>query len=449
MRQPCPHCDSFDTIKKAKRKNVQRFWCKNPACHKNFSVPYSEIITEDETAKERSKFYEDGNGAVVVLYTLEVPKTLDDLLRICKVDTKVWKVDKYKVNSWTTSMKSGDPGKVICTPNYQVTAWLIRKIPVKSEWPVIKPVRVAKPITRANTGEYCKKLKKALIVPDAQIGYRRDIISGRLDPFHDRSCLNVLTILAKEVSFDIIIFLGDLLDLPNWTDKFLRSPDFYFTTQPALEELHWWLQGFAKLCPEIHYIEGNHEARLEKAIIRNTIEAYGLRPANHPNAPGAMSIEGLLGLEELGIKYHGDYPNGEVWINDNLRASHWDVARKGSGDSAKAVLRDARNSEIGGHTHRLEIVHKTTHPKKGPVTYMAASCGTVARIDGVVPAKGGRHNWQQGFAAVDFNDDGFYQTQLYSINQGRVLFGGKIYDGNKDIKKIVDEISNSTGWDYR
>jgi len=50
---------------------------------------------------------------------------------------------------------------------------------------------------------------------------------------------------------------------------------------------------------------------------------------------------------------------------------------------------------------------------------------------------------------VDFSDEGFYQTQLYSINQGRVLFGGKIYDGNKNIKKIVDEISSSTGWDYR
>lgn len=75
-----------------------------------------------------------------------------------------------------------------------------------------------------------------------------------------------------------------------------------------------------------------------------------------------------------------------MWVNDNLLISHGERARSEGGDTAKSILRDARYSEIYGHIHRIELIHKTVHPRYGAVSYLAHCPGTLARIDGRVPA---------------------------------------------------------------
>jgi predicted phosphodiesterase len=49
-------------------------------------------------------------------------KTLDDLIRVCKIDTSVWNVDRYVVNKWEVG--SQVDGQIIVEPLFQIKAWL-------------------------------------------------------------------------------------------------------------------------------------------------------------------------------------------------------------------------------------------------------------------------------------------------------------------------------------
>jgi hypothetical protein len=232
-----------------------------------------------------------------------------------------------------------------------------------------------------------------------------------------------------------------MLDLPEWSDKFLVSPEFFFTTQPAINELYWWTKEFRQHCNKMIYIEGNHELRMSKAISKNIVAAYNLKPANEPKKL-QMTIPTLLALDDLDVEYCGPYPAGEYWLNDNLRISHGTVARKGNADTVKAILAQARNSEIVGHIHRHEMAQKTVHPRQGIRTYVAYSPGTVARIESnIVPAFSPRNDWQQGFAIVNYQDgNGLFQIIPHSIHNGITLHNGCEI---KSRKPIINKLKKS------
>mgnify|MGYP003113800044 CR=1 FL=1 len=397
------------------------------------SYPHSSdgFDMEDNAGKKTGENFEViGNYAVLDYRGEENPKTLDELLKSCDVDTNIWKVDRYVVNKWETAMKTNDA--IVHRPLFQVKAWLVRIKPVEVEFPHVVPIA---PINFKKPKEKPKKLnkfKKALIIPDAQFGFRKDINTGILDPFHDRKALDCVLQVAELEKPDTIIYLGDMLDLPEWSDKFLVSPEFFFTTQPAINELHWWTKEFRQHCDKMIYIEGNHELRMSKAIARNIIAAYNLKPANEPKKI-QMTISTLLALDDLDVEYCGPYPAGEYWLNDNLRVSHGTIARKGNADTVKAILAQARNSEIVGHIHRHEMAQKTVHPRKGIRTYVAYSPGTIARIEpNIVPAFSARNDWQQGFAIVNYQDkNGLFQIVPHSIHNGVTLYNGEVLKARK------------------
>jgi len=382
--------------------------------------------------KKGENFEVIGNYAILDYRGERNPKTLDELLKSCDVDTDIWAVDRYVVNKWETAMKTNDA--IVHRPLFQVKAWLVRIKPVEVEFPHVKPIAATnfkKPkLARSSDTKY----KKALIIPDAQFGFRRSFDTGALDPFHDRYALDCVLQVAEKEKPDIIIYLGDMLDLPEWSDKFLVSPEFFFTTQPAINELHWWTKEFRQHCNKMIYIEGNHELRMSKAISKNIIAAYNLKPANQPKKL-QMTIPTLLALDDLGVEYLGPYPAGEYWLNDNLRISHGTLARKGNADTVKAILAQARNSEIVGHIHRHEMAQKTVHPRQGIRTYVAYSPGTVARIESnIVPAFSPRNDWQQGFAIVNYQDgNGLFQIIPHSIHNGVTLYNGSEVQARKPI----------------
>jgi len=390
---------------------------------------------EDQLDGKKNKNFEViGNYAVLDYRGEKNPKTLDELLRSCDVDTDIWKVDRYVVNKWETAMKTSDA--IVHRPLFQVKAWLVRIKPIEVEFPHITPIAPIKFKKINKKRKLSKKFKKALIVPDAQFGFRKNLDTGKLDPFHDRNALDCVLQVAELEKPDTIIYLGDMLDLPEWSDKFLISPEFFFTTQPAINELHWWTKEFRKHCNKMIYLEGNHELRMSKAISKNIIAAYNLKPANEPKKI-QMTIPTLLALDSLDVEYKGPYPAGEYWLNDNLRVSHGTLARKGNADTVKAILAQARNSEIVGHIHRHEMAQKTVHPRKGIRTYVAYSPGTVARIEpNIVPAFSARNDWQQGFAIVNYQGgNGLFQILPHSIHNGVTLYNGNELSSRKSLIK--------------
>ena len=420
----CPKCGSEKFKKNGKRGGYQRYKCNS--CNREWSDSNgNEPLKNFDT----SSYVEELNYSYVTdnVVTGEAP-TLEDLLNKFNIDEEIWKVTNFKVNQWDVSAKEEVDGKIFWNThtNYQANASLVRKKPVKCDFPTVQGANVSK--LKFNVSIPKRKLKTDIILPDSQCGFKRDLQTNELTPLHDLRSISIATEIIKDVRPDRIIMLGDMLDLPDWSTHYVRSPEFYFTTQPSLDWLASWIAEIRPYCNEMVYIEGNHEKRMIDSIIQNTIQAYGIKPANEPDSPPIMSVPYMLGLHKMDVEYIGNYPHGEFYINDNLVCIHGNKVGAKSGQSVMKMLDSPRISVIQGHVHRLEMGHKTVWTHGNPKIYQAISCGTLARIDGIVPGGGTRYNWQQGFGIVDYDKERF-QIDTIGIYDGKAIFRGKQYDG--------------------
>ena len=91
---------------------------------------------------------------------------------------------------------------VILTPSWETgPAWpVVQPAPPQ----VIRPLKASKP-SRAE--------KLAVILPDPQIGYRRDDETGELDPFHDEQAISLAMQVVRDLQPDKVVNIGDTLDL--------------------------------------------------------------------------------------------------------------------------------------------------------------------------------------------------------------------------------------------
>jgi hypothetical protein len=382
--------------------------------------------------------------------------TLNDALIIAKVDLNIWEVEKWEFNKWEVGRKDKkvdmvinngistgtvkDTGKIYVEPLYKINIKLIRKQPIKQKFPCISPVKV----NIDNKIEYEKprrQLKRAFLIADSHFGFNKNLFTNELDPYHDRKCLDIACQLIEKTQPETVILLGDMIDLSEWSDKFIKKPEFYFTTQPALNELAWWLGRIRSLVPdsEIVYLEGNHEYRILKYIYNNVLNAYGLQKANQEHNKSILSIPYLLGLDDLNIKYFSGYPDNEFWLNKNLKLIHGNVVSSGSGATVKKIIQDTRSSVGTGHTHRIEKTGKTVFYNNEIINYTVFTPGCTCRIDGVVPAKNSKVNWQQGLGHLYYNEDDF-QVNIIQITNGSAIFEGDFYIGEERKELIEKEI---------
>lgn len=352
--------------------------------HHEFSVQNDELI-EEETSVANIGL----NEGTIVAKSKE-PITQEELLKKFNIDKDIWSIDDCIMNLVN---KDGD------NDSYSMRIKIRKKDANLIE--KLSPIKINCNFqTSKKRNSDNKGLRTALIIPDSQNGYKRDFETGHLEPFHDRLAWDLCVQLAEHIQPDDIIILGDMLDLPEWSDKFVRSPEFVLITQPSIVELSWWLSKLRKAAPDsiINYIEGNHEQRLLRAININLPYAFNLIAVGDSNP--ALSIPNLLDLDTLNIEYLGNYPKDIVWLNNNLACIHGDIARTRSGATAKVLAGDLRYSVIYGHIHRQEMVSETKNSYEGPKSNKAFSPGSICRIDGIVPP-GKILNWQQGTCVVN------------------------------------------------
>lgn len=354
----------------------------------------------------------------------------------------IGKIDKVRINEREISNKVKDAyGNDQIVKDAITTTQLVITPSWDSgpEWPVVqqaKPTKVTAPKTPAKKST--DGWQTAVILPDPQIGYRQ--FPEGLDPFHDEKALQLALQVIRSVKPDRIINLGDFLDLPNF-GTYEQEPAFSQTTQETLDRGHLFLAEQRAAAPgaDIELIEGNHDRRLQKMILKNAMTAFGLRRAGDPpEAWPVMSVPYLLRLEELDIKYVEGYPAGITWLNENLACIHGFKVRS-NGSTAAAVVDDERVSVIHGHIHRIEEQHKTRRTASGPKFSFAASPGCLCRVDGAVPSaksstdSTGRpvnavENWQQGLAVVHYEPgNGRFAYQAVPIYDGWAMYNGKEY----------------------
>lgn len=367
-------------------------------------------------------------------------QTLEELLSAAKVDMEVWRVDSYRVNTWESASKINDD--ICVTPLWQVKANLVKIVADTQEFPAVQPVRVTVTPQRATARSQKRpKTRTCLVVPDSQNGYRREYETGFLDPMHDRLAWDLVVQVAKESQPDVVVLLGDMLDLADWSDKYVTSPDMYHTTQPTVIELSWWIARLRAACPEsteFVYLEGNHEQRMDRAILKHIPSAYGLKGASGSQV--SLSVPALLDLEALRVDYYSGYPDAEYWLTDRIKFSHGMVVRAGGGKTSSEVIKKSAVTQGFGHIHRLELAARTTHGRDGACSVYAFSPGTICRLDGVVPGYKKLNDWQQGIGLVHYSTSApDHSVELIPINEGRLIWQGVIMSGADRLDELIED----------
>ena len=366
--------------------------------------------------------------------------TLAQLIDACKIDLDTWIIERHVINKWEVGAKDNS-GSVKVTPLFQVKAWLVRRVP-EMVTPAIQPVQVE--ITPAIQPAVNKSGRKAAVtLADPHFGFSIDLRTRALTPFHDRRALSVALQIVRDTQPDVVVWKGDIADLAEWSDKFPRTPEFHFTTQPAIIEAAWWLGQFVKAAPDAEHemLIGNHGARIENAMINHLLAAYNLKSADNLDGHAVMSLPGLLGLDSLGI----NYAENEYWLTDDIRCIHGDIAKQAPGATARAHSEKANETTIFGHIHRVELTTRTIHERNGQRTLTAFCPGCLCRVDGVVPP-GKRENWQQGFAVLEYAPQGEPAITPVRIVDGAAYYAGQDYSGAAD---MVDSLEHDTGWKFR
>ncbi len=385
-------------------------------------------------------------------------KTLDELIEECKIDLDEWIIEWHEINKWEVGMKHKEmdmtydegvgtghiyqSGEPLVEPLWQIKIKLKRKHP-EAIIPLIVPMDI-KPYKRLKKKQVDgDALQRALVFGDAHIGFRKD--GEYLTPFHNRQCLSIVLAIAELDDFDIIVNLGDFLDLADWSDHFIRKPEFQQTTQAAVVEATWFNRQLrnSQRTAEMYLIEGNHELRMNTMLMKYIPAAYGLKPADFIEGPALLSIENLLSLEKMMIEYVGDYPRGEVWLNEYIQCSHGEKFSASGGATATGLAKSAPITMIYGHTHNLELAQRTLHTMTGQQTVTTFSPGCTCRIDGLVPGKMAKPNWQQGTSVVEYDRHGFVSITPIPIQNGVASYLGNMIEATDYIKQLEDETGYS------
>tara|TARA_B100001094_G_scaffold193314_1_gene187204 strand:+ start:1394 stop:2707 length:1314 start_codon:yes stop_codon:yes gene_type:complete len=365
--------------------------------------------------------------------------TLEDLLRVARVDPAEWEVTNHKINAWEAL---GKDSEIITL--HQVKASLTKR---PSWW--VNRVE-CKPIPR-EPRKPTRGPRLCVVIPDTQVGYRR-LENGRLQPLHDVEAMDVALQLVEYLDgahgIDEIVLIGDMLDLAPWgsysTDLSLR-----WTTQPSLVALHHWISQLRQAARGAHcrYLAGNHEARIEKSLMDSaTGEAVGLKPANSLDGKPLMSIPNLLSLDALDVDYIGPYGTPYWW--QGVRFHHGKLVRSKGGQTVTAMLNQGySHSQVVGHIHRREVASRTIPIPDAPgyKTITAMSPGCLCRLDGAVPhAKGSSQlDWQQAIGLI-WADDLGHSMSMIPIDLGRAMYDGRTFVG----KDRTDELREATGLPY-
>lgn len=306
------------------------------------------------------------------------------------------------------------------------------------EWPVVQQAAPTK-ITPAKLRPLERVEKVTVILPDPQIGFWR-LSTGEMVPIHDEAAMAAAMQVLVAARPDVIVNLGDLVDFPEWSSKFLVKPEFVLTTQPTLDRAHRFLAEQRAVAPQANMLllAGNHDVRLGHAITRNAMAALRLRRANVPDEWPVMSLPFLLRLDELGVKYIGGYPAGRVQLTEGGGGMTGLWAVHGEKLDVAKVAKTERQSFVQGHIHRAAM-HQETYEIGGRAeTVMAFSPGCLCRVDGAVPSsRGGEdehgrpmvrwENWQQGVAVVTEFPDGSWDAEIVPIRDGVASWRGSRY----------------------
>ena len=365
----------------------------------------NRLADEPDIAEEAPELREQEDGTAI-LHASGTIRSLSDLLDACDFDRSKWIVRSASPLAWTQGRTQAFRVKATLWPRLTE---LIRPAQIE-DVPPPPPARDEHPVT--------------LLIPDSQNGYRRRGRYGHtLEPLHDRRAWDCCVQLAEQLQPDRIVLLGDMVDNAEGSKRWPIGRDLLNTLQPTIDELAWWIAQLRVACPsaEIVYLEGNHEDRLDRAIVQYMREMQDIRPAGDDEP--LITWRRLLRLDDLGVRYVGPY--GErVRVYPDAYVEHGSKHATGGGSTGDRYLARAVSSVYVGHCHSRFLTVRTLHDDGGRRTIECGSPGTIARIDGAVPAVAPRLDWQQG-AMILTHRRGQTTGELCPIDEGVLRYRGQ------------------------
>jgi len=275
------------------------------------------------------------------------------------------------------------------------------------------------------------------VVPDIQYGFRQ--VDEVFQPLHNQQALDVARLILADLRPDLIVLQGDLMDFSEVSRYEADSPHFASTLQVSLNGLHKYLASLRADNPQSRIVglEGNHEARLSKTILRHNAQLAGIKRANIPEEWNLISLPFLLRFDELGIEWYSGYPANEYRYSDNLTFVHGQAVRSSGSSAAKYSADYPDTNVIFGHIHRQESHSRTT---RNGEHLQAQTFGTLSSIEGAVPSYHNGvdnkskvvkrfENWQVGLGIIRAYQDGYLEIQPVRIKDGVARINGKEYAG--------------------
>jgi hypothetical protein len=407
----------------------------------------------DGRKQERIEVEVDGNKSHVSASNTGIT-SIDELIDEAGIDLDRWKIVDSTVKSHDQGMKlkeiagydDNDNPYFTYTP-FTHTLWsytveLEKQEVDPVEFSPLKPVEVSVSSTYETNEVHTVSpgLESTMLVPDPQIGFERDLRRGTFSPLHDRRAMDLMLQIAADSQPDRIVFLGDWLDLAEWTKKYTREPEFREVTQPSLAEGSWWLKQLRMMLPDIpmHFLPGNHEQRVRDSLANHYEHAYDISAAGRMDAAPLVSIDSMLELSEKDIEVEDPYPNGEVWLNDWAKCIHGEIARKNPGKTVKKLIENETVTIVQGHVHRMELKSRMIRDRGDSVPIYGFSPGCMCRTEtGIVPSASAQMNWQQGLGFIHVDPDGyFHDIEPIRIMNGACMYRDKYYTANDQVDNI-------------
>ena len=219
-----------------------------------------------------------------------------------------------------------------------------------------------------------------------------------------------------------IVLLGDHLDASSFlaqhhTFGYVAETDYSFEEDVAATNL--FLDELQKSAPSarIHYLEGNHERRIQKFCVTQALQ----NPKDAKYLYSLFSVKRLLGLEERGIQFYEQgvfYDNLPIPATIKLGHCYFTHGSSTAKNPARAHVDMFAGNVVFGHVHRSDMASSRT-VGSGVVCAWCPGCLCVLQplwqhtnITG----------WSHGIAVQLVQEDGSFLHIQIPILDGRSYF---------------------------
>jgi hypothetical protein len=358
-------------------------------------------------------FKKRGNEATLK-YKAAEPLSSKEACEIAGVDLEEWRIVDQRVNMWQMGRKAKkvdlnwvdgsatgyvkDTGEIHKTYLYQVEVKLTRRNRVAVK-PAITPIKFETPYPFATQAHPQNRPEETILhITDPHFGFIRQL-DGELEPIHDRIFLASLLRVAELVKVDNVVWGGDMFDLADFS-SFDSEPGLLYNVQLSALELAWVLAQFRHRTDRQIILEGNHDERMQRALVKNLKSAYQLKPVHELDGHPLLSIPRLLDLDSLDTEWIDGWPNNYINIGQ-VRFEHGNTVRSGSGRTASSEVVESTFSKFFGHIHRHELVQKWLPDQERSIYVGTPGCACRREF---TPGSSLKSNWQKGAFLIHLRD---------------------------------------------